>query len=413
MEKIDIHNSQEDYNNAVILLKKQLSKRNYELIIKYLDASSIGKTARKNARLKQSGVRSRLKNLYLLKIVVRFLNKPLDKVSVKDMEKLIKALNEDKIRKATDKKYSEETKSTLKKTFMSFLRYHLGETRKYGELTNWIETRFKRKEIPALLEPDIKKLLSKCITLHQKTLIALLFDSGCRIEEFLNIRLADVIEVKGDVPYYRVTIREEYSKTKGRTISLLWKETTPILREWLEQHPSKDDLSIPLFPSTYAGCRRVLYKVGKRALGKSVNPHLFRHGSATYYAGKGFDYFQLCKRYGWSIGSTVPHIYIDKAGIKEQELVEKFKTENLRDLEIELERLKEENKIKNEQFEELKIESSRNFKLLKDLSSIVQIMLKAAVSDKKTETYFKKQLNKIFADPRQYVQYANRLCNKT
>ena len=51
----------------------------------------------------------------------------------------------------------------------------------------------------------------------------MLFSLGCRIEEFLNIRFRDVREVKGDVPYFVITLREEYSKTAGRDVDLTWK----------------------------------------------------------------------------------------------------------------------------------------------------------------------------------------------
>jgi hypothetical protein len=155
------------------------------------------------------------------------------------------------------------------------------------------------------------------------------------------------------VPYFKIRLRTEFSKTEGRTVSLLWKETTPILREWLEVCPNKDEQDKPLFDSTYDGVRMLLDKLGKRAIRKHVNAHLFRHSSATYYASKGHDYFQLCKRYGWSIGSDVPHRYIHKAGIKETEVVEKFKRENLEDLEKELDRFKESDKQKTDKVMDL------------------------------------------------------------
>ncbi len=354
MEKIDVHNTPKQYDKAVALIKKTLSKRNAELIVDYLDASSIGKTARRNARVKQVGLRARLKNLYLLKIVAKYFDKPLDKISIKDMENLIKALNNDSILQNSGKKYSEQTKSNLKNTFISFLRYTLGETKEFHEITSWIETRFKRKDISALTEEEVKKMLNKCVTWKQKVLVALLFDSGCRIEEFLNIRLGDVTEVKGVSPYYRIHLRTEFSKTNGRIISLLWKETTEVLKAWLEQVPDKNNLTAPLYDSTYAGTRKLLKKIGLRALNKGVNPHLMRHTSATYYAGKGVDYFQLCKRYGWSIGSQIPRTYIDMSGINEQEIIQKIEKENVEDIREQLTQSLEENKFLKQKVDDWK-----------------------------------------------------------
>ncbi len=54
--------------------------------------------------------------------------------------------------------------------------------------------------------------------------MALLFDSGARAEEFLNIRYED-IEIPEKDNFVRLTLKEEYSKTKGRVISLYWKHS--------------------------------------------------------------------------------------------------------------------------------------------------------------------------------------------
>ena len=351
MEKIDIHDTQGDYDKALIHLKKDVSKRNYDMIKNFLDASAIGKTARKNAHKKQVGMRARLKNIFLLKVAIKFFKKDIDKLEVIDMEKLIKGFNENKIRKVNGQAYSEQTKSNLKITLIAFLRYIIKDTSRVAELTDWIETSFKNKEIPALTEEEISKLLSKCYTLQQKVLISCLFDTGARIEEFLNIRLSDVIEVKATIPYYKITLREEFSKTKGRTIGLFWKPTTEIIRQWLEEHPKKNSLNEQFFPSTYHGVRKVLHKIGNRSLGKSINPHLFRHSSATYYAGIGLDYFQLCKRYGWSIGSNMPQKYIDRSGIGEKELSEKFINKNVKDLTDDLEKVKREKIMEKDMYE--------------------------------------------------------------
>ena len=52
-------------------------------------------------------------------------------------------------------------------------------------------------------------------------------------------------------------------------------------------------------------------------------------------------------------------------------------------------------KTLKKELSKLKTDNIQIFKLLKKQSSINQIMLKAATKDKKTESYFKKQLNEI------------------
>ena len=94
MEKIDIHNSKENYDKALIVLYKQLPKKNATLIENFLEASAIGKTQKKK---KQAGLRVRIRNMYLLKTIAKFFKKPLDALTEKDMENLVKALNDNKI----------------------------------------------------------------------------------------------------------------------------------------------------------------------------------------------------------------------------------------------------------------------------------------------------------------------------
>lgn len=354
MEKIDIHDSEKMYSQAIDHLKKDVSPCNFQLIKDFLDASVIGKTVRKGSPRKASGIRARVKNVFLLKVVAKFFDKDLSKMTSKDMERFISSITENRIHKATGQPYSEQTKSNMKITFISFLRYHVKDASKFAELTDWIPTSFKRKEINALEEEDIKKMLGVSVTLQQKALIALLFDTGCRIEEFLNIRVGDITEVKEVIPYYKVTIRNEFSKTHGRTIPLFWKQTTEVLSAWLEVHPDKGNLQAQLYPSTYGGCRKILFKIGKRALGRSINPHLMRHSSATYYAGLGYDYFQICKRYGWEVGSKVPQIYIDRSGIKDKEQTQKFIKTNVSELQQQIDNLQKERAIEKEEREELK-----------------------------------------------------------
>ena len=123
VEKIDIYGAEKSYGVALKKLKEDISEENYDLIKAFLDASAIGKTAKPNARKKVVGYRARLKNLYLLKCVASFFKKSLNKITVKDMEKLILGLNENKLKKASGSSYSEKTKSNIKVCFISFLRY--------------------------------------------------------------------------------------------------------------------------------------------------------------------------------------------------------------------------------------------------------------------------------------------------
>ena len=129
-----------------------------------------------------------------------------------------------------------------------------------------------------------------------------LFDSGARAEELLNVRLKrEHVFWKEDLNCYM--IRLEYSKTKPRTISLPL--STSYMTSWLEVHPAKDNPQAQLFPMTYPAMKMVVSRLGRRALGKRVTPHMLRHSSATFYANKLKNPYKLCYRYGWTMASEM------------------------------------------------------------------------------------------------------------
>ena len=102
------------------------------------------------------------------------------------------------------------------------------------------------------------------------------------------------------------------------------------LNVWLEDHPAKpimqsdgtlaaQDVNMQLLPMTGDAVKQVVNKIGRKALGKRVYPHLMRHTSATYWSNK-LPYFKFCKRFGWSMTSDMPRRYIDKEGIDDMDV---------------------------------------------------------------------------------------------
>jgi hypothetical protein len=104
-----------------------------------------------------------------------------------------------------------------------------------------------------------------------------------------------------------------------------------------------------------------LRRLGKRVLGKSIHPHLFRHSSATYYATK-LNRQELCYRYGWRFSSNMPDIYISRAGMENKDLDVKFTNTELSGLKDDLARLQQQTKIKDERIAALQstIENMQN-----------------------------------------------------
>jgi hypothetical protein len=216
-----------------------------------------------------------------------------------------------------------------------------------------LDTHDHHKTPDYLTEAEVETLLKACNSAEQRFLVAVLFDSGARAEEFINIRLEDVRLPEGNEDFVKLTLKQEYSKTLGRTISLYWRQSLDAVRDYLK-HRTTEGIKPgdPLYPKNYDTMRFFLARLGRRVLRKHVHPHLFRHSSATYYATK-LNRQELCYRYGWRFSSNMPDIYISRAGMENKDLDVKFTNMELGSVKDDLTRLQQQNKIKDERIESL------------------------------------------------------------
>jgi integrase len=298
----------------------------------------------------------------LLRVPLVFFKKPAGEISATDVERFEKALAADVVQSHLKKRpYSDATKADIRKALKVFLRWRLGSA-KAVELAGWLDTRVPAKTPAFLSEQQVERLLKQCRTPEQRYAVAVLFDSGARAEEFINIRFEDVCLPTGTDNYVKLTCKAEYSKTVGRTISLYWRYSHEAVRDYLsERMAAGTQPSDPVFAKTYHGLRMFLRRLGKRVLGKSIHPHLFRHSSATYYATK-LNRQELCYRYGWRFSSNMPDIYISRAGMENKDLDVKFTNTELSGLKDDLARLQQQTKIKDERIAALQstIENMQN-----------------------------------------------------
>jgi len=383
-EKKDIHNRNRDYQTTLKNLEgnTEIIPRNKELILKFIRDCQLGKTLR-NRQKKSIGVARCLKYIHILKKVSTWLNKPFDEVAQKDMEALIESLESDRYtsdligkngKVIKRKKLAHSTKLDYKKAIRKFYKWLLGNNDHFPELVDWIDTYDIPREVSALTRDEVERL-ADASKIRDKAIIMLLFDSGARAEEFLNIKISDL--TKRDDTY---KVRIVHSKTKPRTIHL------PIgskyLDLWLQEYTDRNDQSY-LFPITYEGLRMMLHRVGKKVLNKRVTPHILRHTSATYYANL-LNHQQLCYRYGWSMASDMPNRYIDREGIFEEETSRVVQANDLATLEKQNQSLHEEValvKQSNEQIGEELSELRTKYDDLFDGKGIIRLL--AAVTAKK------------------------------
>lgn len=373
--KIDIHHRVEQYRRALekFEIDKTIIPENKVRIANFLRDCTLGKTVKGKSKKKIGPARC-LKYLSMLTRISEELQKPFDDITQLDMEQFVQNLEEGKMLTRSNKPFSDESKTDYKKTIKKFWKWKDGNNSHYPEIVEWLDTSVKVKEIPALSRQEVEKLIDFSPNARQKAIIMVLFDSGARIEELLNVRLkSEHVYWNYDSKCYM--IRLEFSKTKPRTISLPL--STKHLQNWLDVHPQKDNPQSQLFPISYQNLRSSLYRFGKKILDKRVTPHVLRHSSATYFANK-LNHYQLCYRYGWTMSSDQVNRYIDRAGILEQETAEivtkseidKANTES-RQLQEQVIQLRE----ANEQLSEDMSSVMKELQLLKEGKGFMKLLL--------------------------------------
>jgi len=251
------------------------------------------------------------------------LQKNLDKLNRLDLTGLISLYKQDiSLSDATKSDY----KRVLKQFFKWFkeedprvdskndnIRYEANKFYKFIETE--VSTGYKLKQADPntiISDDDCMQLLEfGCRTVREKAFVSLLHESGCRIGEFLNIKIGD-IEVKESHAEIRVN-----GKTGMRIIFIA--KSIPHLLRHLDVHPYKENKQSYLWlseaqhnryePIKHRGSQKLIDKCFERAkLEKKHNLHWFRHSRSTILAPK-LTESMLCKYMGWSIGSRQVRTY--------------------------------------------------------------------------------------------------------
>ncbi len=332
------------------LVKWKIPEQSKKSLLKFLGELELGKV---NKGMKISESRQS-KYLDVLKIPLEFWNKPENKLTMKDIEAFEKAISSGKIKTVKGgEPYSNSTKVDIRRGIKIYLKWKLKE--KGIKLTDWLDTRGVKKTPDYLKEKEVIALYKSCKSASERFLIAVLFDSGARAEEFHNIRYEDVQLPEGKDNFVQIALKEEYSKTKGRTISLYWKYSLEAVSEFLKER-EKDGIRSDeqIYNKSYDNTRKFLQRLGKKILDRNLHYHLFRHSSATYYAPQ-INRHQLCYRYGWAFSSDMPDVYISRSGMENKELDTQMTNTELGDLQTKVAKMENMIKIMLEKEKDLKV----------------------------------------------------------
>ncbi len=285
------------------LTKAKISQRNKEAIIrygKYQLANNVG--IPRVARISM-GIRT----------LALSLEKDFEAATKEDIEVLVSKINQ-------NADYSPATISDFKQIIKQFYKFLKGNREEYPQEVKWIKTAIKlnhRKQFEELIHPEeIRNVLYCCENIRDKAFLSLLFESGARIAEILNMKIKDFNR------FDRFAKVRFFGKTGERWVTIV--SSIDPINKYMEKHPFKADVNSYLWLSegSYRHLQPLLYtgavKLIKRAFRtagqkKRCNPHLFRHSRATELA-PALTEVQMSLYLGWVLGTKQIRNYVHASG---------------------------------------------------------------------------------------------------
>jgi integrase len=169
------------------------------------------------------------------------------------------------------------------------------------------------RRLPSVLTvEEVVRMMNHSKNPRDRAIISLLFDTGMRPSELLNLRIEDIIfEEQGMI----VNIDGKTGQRKIMVVNTVHSQES--VKEWLKYHEYKDNPYSPLFYNLdkrinerirVESLNKIVKDLGKK-IGKNVKTYSLRHSSATYLS-QLLTEQQLKIYFGWTMGSSMVQTYV-------------------------------------------------------------------------------------------------------
>jgi integrase/recombinase XerD len=252
------------------------------------------------------------KLLHHVRRIAILLNKNFAEASKDDIAQVVREIE-------TNPAWAPATKHDYKVILKKFYKSMRG-TGEFPDEVKWIRPNFKKNNhrLPEelLTEEDVRRLVQAACHPRDKAFILVLYESGCRIGELLNLRIKNI---SFDANGAALLVDGKTGQRRVRIIA-----SAPLLSVWLNNHPFRDNPDSPLWlvigtknhheALNYASIVSQLKKIAARAgVKKRVNPHSFRHARATFLANN-LTEAQMKEYFGWVQSSDMASVYVHLSG---------------------------------------------------------------------------------------------------
>lgn len=242
-----------------------------------------------------------------------------EKATKEDLQRIISRINASGLAPVTTLKINIHVKFLYK-----WLMGDPDVPHNYPSIVAWIKTsgsgKSKLVAEDLITEEEVNKMINAADNLRDKAVMAVLYDTGVRAGEILNMKIKDV-HLENDPAFIIVD-----GKTGMRRIPIYF--SAPYLAQYIDsikEYTTDSPLWIR-YINRYGmkknhieaidgnGLRKILHILAGRAgINRHLWLHLFRHSRASYYANR-LTEPQLRAFFGWTMSSRTPSTYIHMSG---------------------------------------------------------------------------------------------------
>jgi integrase len=167
-------------------------------------------------------------------------------------------------------------------------------------------------------QEDIDSVFKACRTLRDRLMIGIVKETGARRGELYNMRIKDV---QFDEYSAIIWLRGKTGTRQRRVFNC-----TEDLKRYLGEHPDRTNSEAKFWvnkydqPLAYQGIYKLIHRIGRRALGRNIYAHGFRHTAATKDV-KSYTDREMMIRFGWDRPDMVAvYAHLTGRDVDEKEL---------------------------------------------------------------------------------------------
>jgi integrase len=319
MAEIDLYNSIKGYHNRLKALKEdtRISQNNKKHILKYLEfkknelCEGLTKTEIESKKIAHSKTLAKYIQM-LSSIALWFPN--FDTITEQELADIKTKLYNQELISYAGKTVTKPNDLVTKVIKSSFFKKQLGLAQ---EVENVFYSKQKRKQP----EPDwitieqLRELTSTIQDIQGKLAVTLMFHTGLRIGELLQLKKEDIIQDYNEdtkIRHYSINIRPEIAKgNKSRLVPIIDSDTNDFLEQYLQIVPNKRNLITKGYGAIYKQLETAATtsRVKTIPLNKKVTPHTLRRSYVCHYQNKGMSTDDLKAVLGHSPTSDVLNHY--------------------------------------------------------------------------------------------------------